>query len=54
MIAGYNKKAVLSGVSFNAEKAGVYVVLGTNGAGKTTLFRTIASFIDPFFRRNYP
>jgi ABC-type cobalamin/Fe3+-siderophores transport system ATPase subunit len=28
VIAGYNKKAVLSGVSFNAEKAGVYVVLG--------------------------
>ena len=54
MIAGYNKKAVLSGVSFNAEKAGVYVVLSTNGAGKTTLFRTIANFIDSFFRRNYP
>ena len=48
MIAGYNKKAVLSGVSFNAERAGVYVVLGTNGAGKTTLFRTIAGVIDPF------
>lgn len=48
MNSGYNKKAVLSDVSFNAEKAGVYVVLGTNGAGKTTLFRTIAGVIDPF------
>jgi ABC-2 type transport system ATP-binding protein len=48
VISGYNKKAVLSDVSFNAEKAGVYVVLGTNGAGKTTLFRTIAGVIDPF------
>jgi ABC-2 type transport system ATP-binding protein len=48
VISGYNKKAVLNDVSFNAEKAGVYVVLGTNGSGKTTLFRTIAGVIDPF------
>ena len=48
MISGYNKKAVLSNVSFKAENAGVYVVLGTNGSGKTTLFRTIAGVIDPF------
>jgi len=48
VVSGYNKKAVLSDVSFNAEKAGVYVVLGTNGAGKTTLFRTIAGVITPF------
>jgi ABC-2 type transport system ATP-binding protein len=47
VISGYNKKAVLNDVSFNAEKAGVYVVLGTNGSGKTTLFRTIAGVIDP-------
>ncbi len=46
--SGYNKNAVLSDVSFVAEKAGVYVVLGTNGSGKTTLFRTIAGVIEPF------
>jgi len=48
VISGYSKKPVLSGVTFSAEKPGVYVVLGTNGAGKTTLFRTIAGVIDPF------
>jgi len=48
VISGYDKKAVLHNVSFHAEKAGVYVVLGTNGSGKTTLFRTIAGVIEPF------
>jgi len=46
--SGYNKKVVLTNVSFVAEKTGVYVVLGTNGSGKTTLFRTIAGVIEPF------
>jgi ABC-2 type transport system ATP-binding protein len=45
--SGYNKKPILQHVSFKAEKAGIYVVLGTNGSGKTTLFRTIARVIEP-------
>ncbi len=45
--AGYNKKAVLHNVNFEAKESAIYVVLGTNGAGKTTLFRTIAGVIEP-------
>ena len=35
---GYNKKDVLTDVSYTFEEGSVYSVLGNAGAGRTTLF----------------
>ena len=46
--SGYNNKTILHSISFQAEEAAIYVVLGPNGASKTTLFRTIAGILEPY------
>jgi branched-chain amino acid transport system ATP-binding protein len=38
---------ILQGVSFEAEKGEVTVILGRNGVGKTTLFRSILGILKP-------
>ena len=38
---GYNKKDVLTDVSYTFEEGSVYSVLGNAGAGRTTLFECI-------------
>jgi branched-chain amino acid transport system ATP-binding protein len=41
LVAGYDGAAVLQGVSFSLQAAGIIAVLGPNGAGKTTLLKSI-------------
>lgn len=38
---GYEKKEIVSGLSFNVEKGDYLCIVGENGAGKTTLMKTI-------------
>jgi len=45
--AGYDKKAVVSGVEINALKGQVICLIGPNGAGKSTILRTLAGMLAP-------
>ncbi|MEE3481433.1 MAG: cobalt-precorrin-5B (C(1))-methyltransferase CbiD [Lachnospiraceae bacterium] len=45
--AGYEKKPVLSGVSFSADRGEAVAVIGPNGAGKSTLLLTLAGLLKP-------
>ncbi len=42
---GYGKKAVLSGVDLDIEKASFVGILGHNGSGKTTMLKTILGLV---------
>ena len=44
--AGYDKKRVISDISFEVERGSVISVIGPNGCGKSTLMRSIAGIID--------
>ena len=44
----YDKREVLRGVSFTAEKGKLLSVLGPNGAGKSTLFRCILGTLNDY------
>jgi branched-chain amino acid transport system ATP-binding protein len=46
--AGYGKKKVLNGVSFNLAGKELLAMVGPNGAGKTTALRVISGQIHPF------
>lgn len=46
--AGYDKKVVVSDISFRAKKGEITVVLGPNGSGKSTLLKTIGRIIKPY------
>jgi branched-chain amino acid transport system ATP-binding protein len=46
--AGYGKKKVLNGVSFNLAEKELLAMVGPNGAGKTTALRAISGQIHPF------
>ena len=45
--AGYDGKAVLSGINFSLQSESRYGLLGVNGAGKSTLIKTIAGVLKP-------
>jgi ABC-type Mn2+/Zn2+ transport system ATPase subunit len=44
---GYNRHAVLSGISFKLARGSFTGLLGTNGSGKTTLLKTVAGILPP-------
>jgi manganese/iron transport system ATP-binding protein/manganese/zinc/iron transport system ATP- binding protein len=47
LVAGYDGKPVLHGVSFDALRGERLAVLGPNGGGKTTLFRVLHGQLRP-------
>src|SRR5206468_1237519 len=47
LFAGYDGRAVLHGVSFDARRGERLAVLGPNGGGKTTLFRVLQGQLRP-------
>lgn len=47
LCAGYEKKPVVSGVSFSADRGESVAVIGPNGAGKSTLLLTLAGLLKP-------
>jgi len=44
---GYNRRAVLQGVSFDVQRGDILGIVGPNGSGKTTLLRTILGLLKP-------
>ncbi len=44
---GYNRRAVLQGVSFDVHRGEILGIVGPNGSGKTTLLRTILGLLKP-------
>ncbi len=47
IVAGYNKKTVLQGVSFEIYEKEIVALVGPNGAGKSTLIKTIFGILKP-------
>lgn len=48
LVAGYEKKKVLDGVSFKVHKGDYLCIVGDNGSGKTTLVKCLTNIIKPF------
>jgi ABC-type Mn2+/Zn2+ transport system ATPase subunit len=44
---GYNKQAVLSGISLSIARASFTAILGANGSGKSTLLKTVLGLLPP-------
>lgn len=44
---GYDKKAVISGISIDALKGQIICLLGPNGSGKSTILRTLSGLLAP-------
>ncbi len=56
---GYNKKELLSSISFSIEQNQFWGIVGPNGGGKTTLLKTILGLIPPVkgkvqYGKNHP
>lgn len=47
LTVGYGKKAVVSGIEFEALRGQLICLLGPNGAGKTTILRTLSGLLAP-------
>jgi len=47
IVAGYNKKMVLQGVSFEIYQRETVALIGPNGAGKSTLIKTVFGILKP-------
>ena len=50
---------MLKGISFDAQKGGIYGVVGANGTGKSTFFKILLNLISPDsgtigLQRNHP
>jgi len=48
LIAGYDDKPVINGISFKLDKGEIIALLGENGAGKTTTIYSILSLLPPW------
>jgi len=46
--AGYGKKEILRGISFDIKQGEIVALIGPNGAGKSTLLRVIAGVLKPW------
>jgi ABC-type Mn2+/Zn2+ transport system ATPase subunit len=44
---GYNKQAVLTGMSFSISRGSFTAILGANGSGKSTLLKTVLGLLPP-------
>ena len=47
LAVGYDRRAVLSGLSFEINRGDYLCVIGVNGSGKTTLMKTLLGLIPP-------
>jgi ATP-binding cassette, subfamily F, member 3 len=45
--AGFDRKAVVSGVSLTIRRGERYAIMGPNGSGKSTLLKTLAGRLEP-------
>lgn len=47
LVARYGSRTILDGVSFNAHRREITVILGSSGCGKTTVLRHIVGLLTP-------
>lgn len=47
LVAGYDNKAILQGVSLGIPSNKISIIIGSNGCGKSTLLKTMARLIKP-------
>ncbi|MFQ6084792.1 MAG: ABC transporter ATP-binding protein [Candidatus Bathyarchaeia archaeon] len=48
VVSGYEKMAVVQGVSIGVDDSQIVTIIGPNGSGKSTLLKTIFGLIKPF------
>jgi phospholipid/cholesterol/gamma-HCH transport system ATP-binding protein len=47
LVARYGNRTILDGVTFNAQRGEITVILGSSGCGKTTVLRHIVGLLTP-------